>query len=145
MSRKPKGNFKCNRLIVDVDRYTQKLACTSKRCDYILFFQNESSDEMICGLIELKSDGYDVDDVVEKLQCIAQYLDKSLDLESRLDVKLNLCSLLLRNGDPHSTERKKFEKADISYRGETKSIYRSRCGSDGNFIDAMPQIFNAGN
>ena len=138
-----KGISKCNRLIVDVDCYTQKLVCASKRCDYVLFFQNGPIDKIICALIELKSGEYRVDDVVEKLQCTAQYLDKSLDLESRLGVKLILCPLLLRKRGPHSTERKKFEKAAISYRGTMNSIYRGRCESEGNVINAMPQIFNA--
>ena len=70
---------KHNRLIVDVDLYTRELVCTSKRCDYILFVQNNSSDKIICILIELKSGEYRVDDVVEKLQCTAQYLDNSLE------------------------------------------------------------------
>ena len=138
-----KGISKCNRLIVDVDRYTQNLVCVSKRCDYVLFFQNNSNDEVICVLIELKSGEYRVDDVVEKLQCTAQYLDRSLDLESMLGVKLILCPLLLRKRGPHSTERKKFERAAISYRGTMNSIYRSQCGLEGNVIDAMPQIFDA--
>lgn len=126
-----------------MDLYTRELVCTSKRCDYILFVQNNSSDKIICVLIELKSGEYRVDDVVEKLQCTAQYLDNSLDLEARLDAKLILCPLLLRKRGPHSTERKKFEKAAIIYRGTMNSIYRSQCGLEGNVIDAMPQIFDA--
>ena len=139
-----KGISKNNRLIVDVDRYTRKFVCASKRCDYVLFFQNKPIEKLICVLVELKSGEYRVDDVVEKLQCTAQYLDKCLDLESGLNVKLILRPLLLRKRGPHSTERKKFEKAAISYRGTMKSIYRSQCGIEGNVIDAMPQIFNAG-
>ena len=138
-----KGISKCNRLIVDVDRYTWKLNCASKRCDYVLFFQNKPIDKVICVLIELKSGEYRVDDVVEKLQCTAQYLDKSLDLESKLGIKLSLCPLLLRKRGPHSTERKEFERAAISYRGTMKSIYRSQCGIEGNVVDAMPGIFNS--
>lgn len=138
-----KGISKSNRLIVDVDRYTRKLVCASKRCDYVLFSQNKPIEKLICVLVELKSGEYRVDDVVEKLQCTAQYLDKSLDLESRLGVKLILCPLLLRKRGPHSKERKKFEKAAISYRGTMKSIYRSQCGIEGNVIDAMPEIFSA--
>ena len=65
-----------------------------------------------------------------------------MDLEARLDVKLILCPLLLRKRGPHSTERKKFEKATIIYRGTMNSIYRSQCGLEGNVIDAMPQIFD---
>ena len=138
-----KGISRSNRLIVDVDRYTRKAVCASKRCDYVLFFQKNPIDKLICVLIELKSGEYRVDDVVEKLRCTAQYLDKSLDLESNLNIEITLCPLLLRKRGPHSTERKKFEKAAISYRGTMNSIYRSRCGLEGNVIDAMPQIFNA--
>lgn len=138
-----KGISKNNRLIVDVDLYTRKLVCTSKRCDYILFFQNKSNDEVICVLIELKSGEYRVDDVVEKLQCTAKYLDKSLDLESILGVKLILCPLLLRKKGPYSKEQKKFEKAAISYYGTMNSIYKSHCGVEGNVIDVMRRISNA--
>ena len=101
-------------------------------------------EKLICVLVELKSGEYRVDDVVEKLQCTAQYLDKFLDLESRLSVKLILRPLLLRKRGPHPTERKKFEKAAISYRGTMNSIYMNQCGFEGNVVDAMPQIFNAG-
>ena len=138
-----KGIPKNNRLIVDVDLYTRKLVCSSKRCDYILFFQNNSNDAVICALIELKSGEYRVDDVVEKLQCTAQYIGKSLDLENRLNIKLTLCPLLLRRRGPHSTERRKFDRTTINYRGKPYAIYRGQCGSDGNVIDAMRQIFNA--
>ena len=137
-----KGISKDNRLIVDVDRYTRKLACASKRCDYILFFQNLSSDKVICVLIELKSGEYGVDDVVDKLKCTAQYIGESLNLEKRLNVKIALCPLLLRKRGPHSKERKKFERTTISYSGTAYAIYRGRCGLDGNVIDAMQQIFN---
>ena len=65
-----------------------------------------------------------------------------MDLEARLDVKLILCPLLLRKRGPHSTERKKFEKATIIYRGTMNSIYTSQCGLEGIVIDAMSQIFD---
>lgn len=110
-----------------------------------IFFQNKSNDKVICILIDLKSGEYDVDDVLDKLQCTAQYLDKSLDLENRLDVKLILCPLLLRGGGRHSTEQRKFERATISYRGTVYAIYRSQCGLDGNVVDAMQDHFSARN
>lgn len=131
-----------DRLIIDVDSYARNLACASKRCDYVLFFQHGSINKVVCVLIELKSGEYDVDEVVEQLQCTAHYLGSALDLENKIGVGLILCPLLLRTRGPHASEKRKFERATIRYCGSKISIYKGQCGLNGNVIEAIRPLFN---
>ena len=108
------------------------------RCNYTPLFQSDSNDKVVCALIELRGDEYGVEDVAGKLQCTAQYLD----LENGLGIKFILCPLLLRERGAHSTERRKFQRTAIGYRGTMYTIYKGRCGLDGNVVDAMTDHFD---
>lgn len=136
-----KGISAPDRLIVSVNRYTRGKACRSKRCDFVLFFPHNSNDKVICVLIELKSGEFDVDDVVEQLQCTARYLEAFLELDCKLNAELILCPLLLCTRGPHSRERRKLTKATIRFSNLSIPIFRGKCGEDGNVIAAIKSVF----
>ena len=140
-----KGIPKCDRLIVDVDRYARDEACTSKRCDFILFFPHSSNDKVVCVLIELKSGEFDVGDVVEQLQCTARYLEAFLELDRKLSTELILCPLLLCTRGPHSREQRRLKEATIRFSNLSIPIFKGRCGVDGNIMAAIKSVFKPRN
>ena len=136
-----RGIAEPDRLIVSVDLYTRSKACGSKRCDFVLFFPHSSNDKMVCVLIELKSGEFDVDDVVEQLQCTARYLETFLELNRKLRAELILCPLLLCTRGPHSTEQRKLKEATIRFCNSRIPIFKGRCGLEGNIMAALKHVF----
>lgn len=140
-----RGISAADRLIVSVNRYTRSKACRSKRCDFVLFFPHNSNGKVVCVLVELKSRKFDVDDVVEQLQCTAQYLETFLELERKLSTELILCPLLLCTRGPHSKERRKLTEAAIRFNNSPIRIFRGKCGVDGNVMEAIKSVFKPRN
>ena len=96
-------------------------------------------------MIELKSGEFDVDDVVEQLQCTARYLETSLELERKLSTEVILCPLLLCARGPHSREQRKLKEATIRFGNLSIQIFRGRCGLDGNIMAAIKSVFKPRN
>ena len=111
------------RVIADADCESLDTFFPSRRCDFILFFQDSGGTAVIAPL-ELKHGRAEANSTAEQLQagaCFAErVIPKSCD---------SICHpILFHAGGLHKDQLKKLNQAKIHFRGARLTIRTARCG-----------------
>ena len=122
----------CCRVVVDVDRLLEARKSTGKRCDFILYVQ-EDQNTLVVAPIELKSGSADTSEVAEQLQAGAE-LAETLAPEVPAPV---FRPILFHGRGLHPKQRRDLNRAKVRIQGLKLSIKTERCGRPRNLFRAL--------
>ena len=120
------------RVIADADCESLDTFFPSRRCDFILFFQ-DSDGTVVIAPLELKHERAEAKSTAEQLQAGACFAERVIP-ESCCPV----CQPILFHGRRlHPVQRKELNQAKIRFRGAQLTIRTAKCCQPGNLAKAL--------
>ena len=132
-----------DRVIIDLECEFERRSIDTKRCDYIIFYGDDTQSKLTIILIELKSGTFKALPVVDQLQGGADFIAKvfaelpapaMVALQS-LDIR---CVPVLFHGKGiDKSQRYKLERAKVRFHRQTAAIQKGKCGQAGNLTAVL--------
>ena len=127
-----------DRVIINLECEFERRSISTKRCDYILFYGDDTQNSLTIVLIELKSGTFKAPPVVDQLQGAADFVAKIFaELSAPATVALHSleirCVPILFYGKGiDKSQRYKLERAKIRFFSQYPTIKRRKCGEPKN-------------
>lgn len=120
------------RVIVDMDKAPAARHAGGKRCDFVLFFIQESG-KLIVAPIELKSGHVDGSEAAEQLRNGTGFADRASPAKPEPHCR----PILFHGKGIHPQQRKALNRSKITFRGSKLTIMTARCNRPRNLAGVL--------
>ena len=127
-----------DRAIVNLECEFEQRKINTKRCDYVLFCEDDTQDSLAVVLIELKSGTFKASGVADQLQGAADFVVKVFRklsqpaIEALKALKITCIPVLFYGRGIDKSQRYKLERAKIRFLSQNPTIKRRKCNEPRN-------------
>ena len=132
-----------NRVIVNLECEFEQRKINTKRCDYVLFYEDTLQNSLVVVLIELKSGTFKTPTVTDQLQGAADFVTEMFgklpkEANAALSTLEITCVPVLFHGKGiDKFQLRELERAKIRFRSRSTAIKRSKCGQAENLASVL--------
>lgn len=124
------------RIVVDADKAFYAHGHRGKRCDFILFVLGGGG-KLVVAPIELKSGRVGVSDALKQLQQGAAFAERFVPEASEAACR----PVLFHGSGIHRTDRSRFNREKIRFRGVDVTVKTGRCDRTRNLAGALEILY----
>ena len=127
-----------DRAIVNLECEFEQRKINTKRCDYVLFCEDDIQNSLAVILIELKSGTFKASGVVDQLQGAADFVVEVFRklsepaIEALKALKITCVPVVFYGKGIDKSQRYKLERAKIRFLRQNQTIKRRKCGEARN-------------
>ena len=127
-----------DRVIVNLECEFEQRKINTKRCDYVIFYEDTPQNSLVVVFIELKSGGFKTPAITDQLQKGADFVTEmfgklSEEANSVLSTLEITCVPVLFHGKGIDRfQLRELERAKVRFRSQNTAIKRRKCGEAKN-------------
>lgn len=127
-----------DRVIVNLECEFERRSITTKRCDYILFYRDDTQNRLTIVLIELKSGTFKTPAITDQLQGAADFVTEVFEKlpeeanKTLSTLKITCIPILFHGKGIDRFQLRELERAKVRFFRQNTTIQRRKCGEPRN-------------